>query len=63
MARTSRAASVVDMPTARGATSPAAETVAAVAEPVASRMATAISQASSSAGVDQSSRRLTRKAG
>lgn len=53
IASTSRAACVVDISAASGATRPAAEMVATVAEPVARRMATAMSQASSSAGIDQ----------
>src|SRR5690349_15621273 len=54
IARTRREVWVVDMSAAWGATRPAAEMVATVAEPVARRMATAISQASGSAGIDQS---------
>src|SRR6478752_6648777 len=52
-ARTSSAACDVDMSAASGATRPAAEIVATVAEPVARRIATAISQPSSRAGIDQ----------
>ena len=49
MASTSSDACGVLMPAARGATIPAAEMVATVAEPVARRMPTATSQPSSSA--------------